>query len=80
VAVSVLVAVAVGGTGVAVKVAVGGVVAVNVEVGGTGEDVKVAEGGIGVQVGVWVSVGGRKGVHDAEGVGVIVAVKVAVEV
>jgi hypothetical protein len=79
VAVSVLVAVALGGTGEAVKVAVGGM-GVNVKVGGTGEDVKVAVGGMGVQVGVFVHVGGRKGVHEAEGVGVIVAVKVAVEV
>ena len=69
--VGVSVAVALGGTGDEVGVAVGGM-GVTVDVGGTGENVNVAVGVMGVQLGacvkvglgVNVSVGGRNGVHE----------------
>jgi len=70
VSVGVVVRVGVGGSGEDVKVAVGGtgedvnVGGTGVSVGGSGEDVKVAVGVTGVQLGVNVSVGGRKGVQD----------------
>ena len=92
VAVRVAVRVGVGGSGEDVKVAVGGtgedvnVGGTGVSVGGSGEDVKVAVGVTGVQLGVNVSVGGRKGVQDGGtvwemvGVGLCVVVGVNVRV